>query len=249
MRTATAATLDLSTDDLSTDLDAGQSGLLAGYRFSVCDTPESFARALEVRRQIYVGNIGYEVPVPDSYDARSWLLLAEHVASGRAVGTMRLTPRFGGAFELEEYFTLPRELQSPRAVELSRFAILPEFRKGTTFVPVVSLGLFMLTRSWLDRIGAHLMVICAKPEKVWTYEWLRFQRTGRTAPYGKLGNVEHELLWCDFRRWCDARGDVTFQDHPFREFFTARHREVEVPTEMPRLDLAADVRCPLAQVA
>jgi N-acyl-L-homoserine lactone synthetase len=244
MRTATAATFEPSTD-----LDAGHTSLLEGYRFSVCRTPEACARALEVRRQIYVGNIGYEIPVPDSYDARSWLLLAEHVESGRAVGTMRLTPRFGGAFELEEYFTLPVELQSPRAVELSRFAILPEFRKGTTFIPAVSLGLFMLIRSWLDRIGAHLMVICAKPEKVWTYEWLRFQRTGRTAPYGKLGNVEHELLCCDFRLWCDARGDIAFQDHPFRDFFAAEHREVEVPTEMPRLDLAVDLRPSLTRVA
>jgi N-acyl-L-homoserine lactone synthetase len=244
MRTANAATIQLSTD-----LDPVPSGLLDGFRFRMCDTAESFARALEVRRQVYVRNIGYQIPVPDTYDTRSWLLVAEHTASGRVVGTLRLTPRFGGTFELEEYFALPAQLRSPRAVELSRFAILPEYRKGSTFIPVVSFGLFLLVRSWLDRIGAHLMVICAKPENVWTYEWLRFQRTGLTAPYGKLGNVKHEVLYCDIRLWCDAHGGVAFEDHPFKDFAAAAHPEIELPTEMPRLDLVSDLRRPLADVA
>ena len=232
------------------DARATATGLLEGYRFSVCDTPGSFARALNVRRRVYVAGSGYEIPVPDAYDAYSWLLLAEHTDSGRAVGTMRLTPRFAGAFECEEYFTVPDALRSPHAVELSRFAILPEYRKGNLFIPTVSLGLFALVRSALDQIGARVMVICSKPDKIWTYEWLRFQRTGLRAPYGKLGNVEHELLWCDFRGWCDPRGEVAFEDHPFKDFFATSHPEVETRNAMPRLDLAAAVDAPLlAEVA
>src|SRR5438093_1919477 len=96
-------------------------GLLSGCRFSVCEGPEAVAAALDVRRQVYVDGVGYDVPVPDAYDARSWLLLAEAEATGRAVGTMRLTPRFVGPFELEEYFTLPKTLRSSRSVEINRF--------------------------------------------------------------------------------------------------------------------------------
>ena len=57
-------------------------GLLAGYRFGICqDTPRA-ADALEVRRQVYVDSSGYDVPVPDEYDARSWLLLASVADTG-----------------------------------------------------------------------------------------------------------------------------------------------------------------------
>jgi N-acyl-L-homoserine lactone synthetase len=236
MRTGTAIGLELQDDS-----QPAAPGLLDGFRFTVCATTDEVARALAVRRRVYVGAAGYDVPIPDAYDARSWLLAAEDTTSGRIVGTMRVTPRFAGTFESDEYFTLPDHLRCGDAVELSRFAILPEYRKSATFIPTVSLGLFMLVRSWLARVGARVMVICARPEKTWTYEWLRFERTGLTAPYGKLGNAPHELLACDFRRWCDARGDVAFRDHPFRDFFAGEHPEVVLPTEMPRLNLAADL--------
>jgi len=234
MRTATAIGLELHREP-----EPATPGLLDGFRFTVCATTDEVARALAVRRRVYVGGAHYDIPIPDAYDARSWLLAAEDTTIGRIVGTMRVTPRFGGSFESEEYFTLPEELRSAGAVELSRFAILPQYRKSATFIPTVSLGLFMLVRSWLARIGARVMVICARPEKTWTYEWLRFERTGLTAPYGKLGNAPHELLACDFRRWCDGRGEVAFHDHPFRDFFAGEHPEVIVPAEMPRLNLAA----------
>src|SRR5437762_12028028 len=67
--------------------------LLHGHRFSVCEEPADVVRAIDVRRQVYRGVCGYDVPVPDEYDKRSWVLLAEHVRSGRAVGSMRVTPR------------------------------------------------------------------------------------------------------------------------------------------------------------
>ena len=73
--------------------------------------------------------------------------------------------------------------------------------------------------------GAHYMVISAKPERIWTYEWLRFQRTGLVASYTKLSSGERELLWYDFRRRA-----AVLAGHPFREFFvTARYVEVVVP--------------------
>ena len=167
-------------------------GILAGYRFSVCETPEAASEALAVRRQVYVDGVGYDVPVPDFYDSRSWLLQAEDVATGKIVGTMRLTPRFAGPFELEEYFTISKKFRSPRSVELNRFAILPEYRKGKTFIPVVSLGLFKVVCDFLCRIDAQWMVIASKPGRVWTYEWLGFERTGMVEPY--LKTLEPSLL-------------------------------------------------------
>src|ERR1051325_3846605 len=114
-------------------------GLLEGYTFTVCDNDEDAAEALEIRRRVYVEGVGYDVPVPDAYDHRSWLLLARDEKTGKAVGSMRLTPRVPRPFELEEYFTLPTSLRGAKAIEINRFAILPEYRKGTTFLPVVSM--------------------------------------------------------------------------------------------------------------
>ena len=211
--------------------------LLKGYRFSVCDTPEKVAAALDVRRRVYVDGVGYDVPVPDAYDHRSWLLVAEDAATGQAVGCMRLTPRFAGSFELEEYFTLPKVLRSGKAVEVNRFAILPEYRKGKTFLPIVSLGLFKTVVRFLDSIGADYMVVASKPEKIYTYEWIGFERTGRTAQYGALDAVEHELLSYEFRRI-----RTLMEGHPFGEFFTTMdYREVVLPRELPALGLGVDV--------
>src|SRR2546426_3330410 len=102
--------------------------LLRGYRFSVCEDAASVARALDVRQQVYRGACGYDVPIPDEYDGRSWLLLAEEVRTGEAVGSMRVTPRSAGPLEAEEYFVLPAALRSANVVEITRFAILPTHR-------------------------------------------------------------------------------------------------------------------------
>jgi N-acyl-L-homoserine lactone synthetase len=215
-------------------------GLLTGYRFSVCDTDEEAAEALEIRRRVYVEGVGYDVPVPDAYDARSWLLLARDESTGKAVGSMRLTPRFAGPFELEEYFTLPKSLRGPKTIEINRFAILPEYRKGKTFLPVVSLGLFKTVMRFAESLGASKLVIASKPERIWTYEWLRFQRTGRTAQYGALDAVEHELLTFDFRKMA-----ANFAGNPCDEFLRKfDDREVVLPRQLPQLgrgvDLAAE---------
>ena len=210
--------------------------LLRGYRFSVCETPAEAARALEVRRAVYVDGSGYRIPVPDRYDARSWFLLAEDMETGRPVGSMRFTPRSAGPLECEEYFTLPRTLAVPGAIELNRFAILPAYRKGKTFLPIVTLGLFKLVMQFLKRIDADWMVIASKPERVWTYEWIRFQRTGLTAAYAKLGYCEHELLSCHFRRI-----EEVLAGHPFYEFFVeADCPEVVRPATLPPLGLGVD---------
>jgi len=208
-------------------------GLLRGYRFAVCESSAAAGRALEVRREVYVRGLGYDVPVPDTYDYRSWLLTAEDEATGRIVGTLRVTPRFAGPLELEEHFRLPLKLRSPGTYEINRFAILPAYRKGQTFLPVVSLGLFKLARDLLVRLGGHHVVIASKAERVWTYRWLTFEGTSLVAPYETLDGTQHELLVYDFRT--EARRYV---DHPFRAFFLdSGDGEVILPARMPGLDL------------
>src|SRR5204863_2360181 len=103
----------------------------------------------------------------------------------------RITPR-EGLLEAEEYFTLPLRLRTPRAAEISRLAILPAHRKSRTFLPIVSLGLFKLTMRFLERVDAEYMVICSRPERIWTFEWMRFSRTGLSASYTKLAGAPHE---------------------------------------------------------
>ena len=133
---------------------------------------------------------------------------------------------------------LPAWLRSGRAAEISRLAILPQHRKSRTFLPVVSLGLFKLVHQFLRRFEAHYMVICSRPERLWTFEWMRFQRTGLSAHYQKLADAEHELLWYDFRRRA-----AILEGHPFRDFFVAQdYPEVVVPEHMPVPGLTANGR-------
>jgi len=213
-------------------------GLLRGYRFGVCEDPDLAAEALAVRRRVYVETSRYRIAIPDEYDLRSWLLFAQDVDSGSVVGSIRITPRYAGRLEAEEYFALPAQLASPRAAEISRFAILPPYRRGTTFLPVVSMGLFKLVMRFLQSIDAHYMVICARPERLWTFEWMRFTRTGMVAHYGVLANTPHELLWYDFRRAASI-----LEGHPFRDFFVEMdYAEVLVPPHAPPLGLPGGTR-------
>ena len=215
------------------DQDDTMAALLHGYSFVVCERPETAREAVEVRRRVYVEQNGYRIPVPDAYDRRSWFLLARSCATGQAVGSMRLTPRFAGPFECEEYFTVPRRLVSPRAIELNRFAILPEHRKGKTFLPSVTFGLFTLGIRFLRRMKTPLLTIASKPERAWTYHWIGFEETGLVAPYGKLGNSEHSLLWYDF-----ANIENILASHPFRDFLLRQeHAEVVLPSRVPSLGL------------
>jgi N-acyl-L-homoserine lactone synthetase len=206
-------------------------GLLRGYRFAVARTEAEVAAALAVRRQVYGEECGYDVPIPDEYDKRSWLLVAEHVRSGRIVGSMRVTPRATGPVEAEEYLTLPAHLRTVRTVEVTRFAILPEFRKSRRFLPVVAMGLFKLVCNFVRQLDAQYVVVCAKAERVWTYEWLKFQRLGVACEYAKLAGARHELMVCDLNGGMSRHRDHRYWDF----FFELDHAEVEVPAHEPDL--------------
>src|SRR5262249_45825428 len=200
-----------------------------------CDRHDAVAEALDVRRRVYIESSGYDVPIPDEYDRRSWLLLARHEATGEAVGSLRLTPRFAGPLESEEYFTLPRRIQVPKAFAPSRFAPLPAHRKSATFLPVGSLGLFKMVFLMLQRFNGHYMVVCSKPERVWTYEWLKFRRTGLTARYEKLKGAEHALLWEAFQYEARHVGS-----HAFGDLFLGEYPETIMPASIPPLGIVPE---------
>jgi len=230
MRNATAH--EITTASSSNDF--GLETLLEGYRFYVAEDAETFARALDVRREVYVENFGYDVPVPDEYDHRSWLLVAEHVESGEIVGTMRLTPRAFGPVETEEYFALPGDLDREDAIEISRFAILAAHRKTRTFLPVVSVGLFKLCYELAMLVGAERQIVCTKAEKLWSYMSMGFHSTGIKKAYEKLNGTEHELLCHDFSGI--AQGSMG--SNPFADLCCSDNLdEVIVPTEIPPLGL------------
>lgn len=206
--------------------------LLQGYRFTVCETAEAFENAMDVRRRVYNGTCGYQLPIPDGYDHRSWLLLAEHVPSEEAVGTMRVTSRAGGRLEAEEYLTLPPRLRSPRTVEVNRFAVVPAHVKLDRFPAAVSLGLFkLMVKFSIERLGALHAILCAREERVWAFEWLRFQRSGLVARYAKLGNVDHEVLTLDL-----ATRPANDEDQALSQFlFETEHPEIKLPPLAPTL--------------
>jgi N-acyl-L-homoserine lactone synthetase len=236
MAVAVSAAMDtLPTTHIATTPadDALLGGLLQGFRFRVCADRESVSKALAVRHAVYVEEGGYDIPVPDQYDFWSWLLIAEDLATGEVVGTMRLTPRTEGPLETEEYFRLPRRLRTGKTVEMNRFAILPAYRKGKTFLPIVSLGLFKLAKEVTEQAGMDWGVLCAKAERVWTYTWLGFESTGLKARYAKLHDIEHEVLSFDV-----SCVDETFGDNPLAAFFVATdHPEIELPATLPPVGL------------
>ena len=212
--------------------DSYLSTLLNGYRFRVAETAEEFAAALELRREVYCGDFGYEVSVPDEYDHRSYLLIAECEETGEIVGTMRLTPREYGPIEAEEYFTLPAELDSRHAIEISRFAIKRTHRKTRTFLPVISCGLFKLCYEFSMFLGADCQIVCSKAEKMASYLSMGFSSTGITKPYAALNGVEHELLSHDFNRL-----DEILKDNPFGELCFTPLDQVTLPEGMPPTNL------------
>jgi hypothetical protein len=209
------------------------SELLDGFRFRVCETEADATRAIAVRRRVYRESSGYTVDVPDDVDARSWLLLAEEVETGRAVGTVRITPRFAGRLEAEEYVDLPASLATPGTIEITRLAILPEYRKTSMLIPAVSFGLFRLTYEFCMQLGAKSEVVCAKPERVMSYALMGFKPSGIFASYTKLNGARHELLWHDFRH-----ADLV-ENELFRRLYLGEgFPQVTTPRTVPTLGLA-----------
>jgi hypothetical protein len=145
---------------------------------------------------------------------------------------MRVTPRAAGRLEAEEYFSLPPRLRSPRTVEANRFAILPAHVKIERFPAAVSLGLFKLMVKFVtERLGALHVVLCAREERIWAFEWLHFQRSGMVARYAKLGNVDYELLIMDV-----ADRLAGEEDQALTEFlFDSEHPEIKMPPVAPAL--------------
>ncbi|MGH9363352.1 MAG: N-acyl amino acid synthase FeeM domain-containing protein, partial [Thermoanaerobaculia bacterium] len=209
------------------------SGLLRGYRFLACEDAATVARALEVRRRVYRDACGYRVPVPDVYDRRSWLLLAEDAGSGEPVGSMRVTPRWAGRLETEESFVLPADVLSPRLVEVTRFAVLPRHRDSKRFLPAVALGLLKLGMHFVRFVGADRVVVCSRLDRAQTYTWLCFRPTGLVGAYRPLDGAEHAVLTCDLRG-----GLAPHRDHRYWAFFVAiAHPEIVLPARVPPLGI------------
>jgi hypothetical protein len=229
---------------LSDDCTPGARGrplarLLRGYCFRVCEDAAAAAQALAVRRRVYVEECGYSVAIPDRYDARSWLLVAEDASTGEAVGTMRITPRAAGPLEAEEYFDLPPSLRLATTAEITRFAVLPAYRSRAHVLPAVASGLVKLAILVLEQAHVCTLVVCATPARVWLYSWLNMEATGRVARYRKLGNTPHELLVCDLHEAIHETG------HRFKaSFLDVWHPEVLLPGQLPPLPGALPVAPP-----
>lgn len=215
--------------------DSYLSSLLKGYRFRVAETAEEFAAALELRREVYCGEFGYDVPVPDAYDHRSYLLIAECEETGEIVGTMRVTPRELGPIEAEEFFELPESIDTPRAIEISRFAIKRSHRKTRTFLPTVACGLYKLLYEFSMFLGTDCQIVCTKEEKLASYLSMGFSSTGIKKSYAALNGTEHELLHHDFNRL-----EVILKDNPFGELCLTPLDEVALPNDLPPTNLVDD---------
>lgn len=202
------------------------SDLLEGYRFRTAESEEDVESVLAVRRVCY-GK--YDVPIPDEYDQRSWFLMAECKDTGRTVGTIRITPRSEGPMELEEYFAVPDRLKRDDVVEMTRFAILPEYRKSSSGMPRVTFGLFKMVPAFMTAIGGHYICVSSTPQQAKVYSWLGFVGTGVSAAYRKLDNKMHELFMWDLRH-----GFGPYDTQQFYSWFVEwKSREILLPDGRP----------------
>ena len=82
-----------------------------------------------------------------------------------------------------------------------------------------------------------MVMIASKPEKIWTYEWVGFERTGHTAKYGALDAIDHELLSLDLSTFGER-----LAGHPFERFFLGLdYSEVVPPKHLPSLGIGVDL--------
>ena len=199
--------------------------LLRGYRFRVCEDEDSAARAIAVRRD----------STPDAYDTRSWLLVAEHLATGTVVGTLRVTPRLLGPLAAEEHVELPSDLALPKSFELSQLAIVRGARRS--MLAAVTTGLFKLAYEFCLYMGSECQVACCDAATAATYVAFGFHTVATTD-----GRV---LLAHDFRR-----AGTKLRGNRHHELFCHLDvAEVVLPTRTPQLGLAADVTEPFYRLA
>src|SRR5436309_12454717 len=98
------------------------------------------------------------------------------------------------------------------------------------FLPVVALGLFKLVSHFVvAAAGAEHAIVCSKAERIWSYEWMRFKRSGLVARYTKLGGAEHELMASDLRSGVGMHSDHRY----WAFFFEIDHPEVVLPARLP----------------
>ena len=156
---------------------------------------------------------------------------------------MRLTPRFAGPLEPEEYFTLPKAFRSPRSVELNRFAILPAYRKGKTFLPVVSLGLFKLALRLLEGMDAAPH---GDRRQARAHLDVRVDGLPADRPHRPLRRARRlRALAARDRR---PQGGPAPRGAPFEAFFCQiDYREVVLPRRLPSLGMGVDL--PLRKTA
>lgn len=194
--------------------------LLADYRFTVCTDEATAVKAVTVRAEVDGATL------VDEYDARSWLLLAEHATTGKAVGTLRITSRVLGRLPVEAHVALPADLASPKCFELSRLATVPLDRNTRA---AVTLGLCKLAFEFSLWMGSEHQVASADSNAARTYLTIGFRPVRRAT-----SDADADLLAHDFRR-----AGTGLRGNPFRELFCELDLpEIILPVRTPMMGLA-----------
>jgi hypothetical protein len=194
--------------------------LLADYRFRVCTDEVTAAKAVALRAHTD------GAPIVDEYDARSWLLIAERATTGKAVGTLRISPRVLGPLPVEARVALPADLASPKSFELSRLATVALDRTART---AVTLGLCKLAFEFSLWMGSECQVASADSCDARAYLAIGFRPVERA-----MGDGDTDLLAHDFRR-----AGTGLRGNPFRDLFCELELpEILLPPRTPMMGIA-----------
>ena len=173
---------------------------LYGYTFRVARSATDLEAVYHIRWKVYQGT-GYILAeahphqqMKDEYDAWSMNLLACH--RGKPVGTLRMTPLDKGS-PILELFGVEQWPKPSKTIEIGRFAVLPEVRKGR----IVALGLLAKMNEWSLRSGVEWWVGYApRPLLKTFYEMIRYEEIP-VLPVGEREKAARQKMAGYFERY------------------------------------------------
>jgi N-acyl-L-homoserine lactone synthetase len=169
------------------------------FRCDVVTGPD-IERAIEIRRQVYIEELGFDLGgagPSDSLDDRAIHLLAT-TASGEAVGSLRFIDASARPFEIEAFLDLSPYISPARhPAEITRLCVIAPYRRITR-AAFVHLAILEAVLRLARRLGVTDFVASTRSDLMAFYTYLLFE-THPEAVYHhpEIGDALHTLVCLD----------------------------------------------------
>jgi len=173
---------------------------LAGFCCRVASGTD-IARAIEIRRKVYVEEFGFSLggnDGSDNFDRKAYHLLVTNTNNGEPVASLRLLDAPDRPFEVESFVDICTIIGRDRhPAEVSRFCVLLPYRRVSRqmFVHLSILEAFLrLSRE----LGVTDLIAWAREELLGFYKYILFEILEEyTFDHPKIGNRKHTLMRLD----------------------------------------------------